>query len=50
MGVLVARKSFVEERADDLKVLLADYQASVDFVNNSPGRGRSGDCRKRLYR
>ena len=36
MGVLVARKSFVEERADDLAVLLADYQTSVDFVNNSP--------------
>ncbi len=33
MGVLVARKDFVEERADDLKVLLNDYQTSVDFVN-----------------
>ncbi len=36
MGVLVATKAFVTEREDDLKVLLADYQASVDFVNNSP--------------
>lgn len=33
MGVLVARKDFVEERENDLKVLLADYQTSVDFVN-----------------
>ncbi len=36
MGVLVAQKSFVEERGDDLKVLLSDLQASVDFVNGSP--------------
>lgn len=36
MGVLVARKAFVEERADDLKVLLNDLQSSVDFVNGSP--------------
>ena len=36
MGVLVARKSFVTEREDDLKVLLNDLQASVDFVNESP--------------
>lgn len=33
MGVLVARKDFVEERGDDLKLLLADYRTSVDFVN-----------------
>lgn len=33
MGVLVARRAFVEERADDLAVLLQDCQASVDFVN-----------------
>lgn len=33
MGVLVARRDFVEERSDDLKVLLKDLQESVDFVN-----------------
>lgn len=33
MGVLVARKAFVDERGDDLAVLLNDYQGSVDFVN-----------------
>ena len=36
MGVLVATKSFVEERGDDLTVLLNDLQASVDYVNGSP--------------
>ena len=36
MGVLVARKAFAEEKADDLKVLLNDLQSSVDFVNGSP--------------
>lgn len=36
MGVLVARKAFVEEREDDLKVLLNDYADSVEFVNGSP--------------
>lgn len=36
MGVLVARKAFVEEKGDDLKVLLNDLQGSVDFVNGSP--------------
>ena len=46
MGVLVARKSFVEERADDLKVLLADYQASVDFVNNSPAEAAAAIVEK----
>ncbi len=35
MGVLVAQKSFVTERENDLKVLLNDLQASVDFVNES---------------
>ena len=33
MGVLVARKDFAENRAEDLAVFLKDYQASVDFVN-----------------
>ena len=36
MGVLVARKDFVDEREEDLKVLLSDLQSSVDFVNGSP--------------
>ncbi len=36
MGVLVASKAFVTERENDLKVLLHDLQASVDFVNESP--------------
>ncbi len=36
MGVLVATKSFVTERENDLKVLLNDLQSSVDFVNESP--------------
>lgn len=36
MGVLVARKAFVEEKGDDLKVLLNDLKSSVDFVNGSP--------------
>ena len=36
MGVLVARKAFVEEKGDDLRVLLNDLQGSVDFVNESP--------------
>ncbi len=35
MGVLIAKKAFVEERADDLTVLLNDLKASVDFVNES---------------
>lgn len=33
MGVLVARKAFVEEREADLAVLLKDLQDSVNFVN-----------------
>lgn len=33
MGVLIARKSFVEEREGDLKVLLSDLEKSVDFIN-----------------
>ena len=36
MGVLVATRSFAEDRSDDLKVLLSDLQASVDSVNDSP--------------
>ncbi len=36
MGVLIAKKSFVEEREQDLTVLLNDLKASVDFVNESP--------------
>ena len=36
MGVLVARKAFVEERTDDLRVLLSDLRESVDFVNGVP--------------
>ncbi|MFR9192824.1 MAG: ABC transporter substrate-binding protein [Anaerovoracaceae bacterium] len=36
MGVLVATRSFAEDRSDDLKVLLNDLQASVDYVNDSP--------------
>lgn len=36
MGVLIARKAFVEERADDLAVMLGDLAKSVDFVNGSP--------------
>lgn len=36
MGVLVATKSFVTERENDLKVLLKDLQTSVGFVNDKP--------------
>lgn len=36
MGVLVAQKSFVEEKGSDLEIFLNDYEASVDYVNNSP--------------
>lgn len=36
MGVLVASRTFAEERADDLTVLLTDLQASVDYVNDDP--------------
>lgn len=36
MGVLIARKSFVEERPGDLEILLKDLAESVDFVNGSP--------------
>lgn len=35
MGVLVARKEFVEQRENDLRVFLGDYKNSVDFVNNN---------------
>ncbi len=33
MGVLIAKKSFVENREADLTIFLKDYAASVDFVN-----------------
>ena len=33
MGVLVARKAFVEERENDLKILMSDLKESVAFVN-----------------
>lgn len=46
MGVLVARKAFAKERADDLAVLLADYQTSVDFVNNSPAEAAAAIVEK----
>lgn len=36
MGVLIARRSFVEERKGDLEILLKDLKESVDFVNESP--------------
>ena len=36
MGVLIATKSFVEERENDLKVLLKDLEASVEYVNENP--------------
>ena len=36
MGVLVAQKSFAENRAADLTVFLADYEASVEAVNADP--------------
>jgi len=39
MGVIIAQKSFVEERGDDIAVFLADYRESVDFVNTSPEAG-----------
>ncbi len=35
MGVLIARKSFVEEREGDLKVLLSDLEKSVDYINEA---------------
>lgn len=35
MGVLVAQKSFIEERGDDLKLFLHDYAKSVEFVNEN---------------
>lgn len=33
MGVLIARKAFVEEREADLRILMEDYKTSVNFVN-----------------
>lgn len=41
MGVIIAQKSFVEERGDDIAVFLADYRESVDFVNSSPDAGQA---------
>ncbi|MEG0291474.1 MAG: MqnA/MqnD/SBP family protein [Anaerovoracaceae bacterium] len=34
MGVLVAQKSFANERKEDLSIFMNDYRDSVDFVNN----------------
>lgn len=34
MGVLIARKSFVENREADLTIFMKDFAASVDFVNS----------------
>lgn len=36
MGVLIARRSFVEERGADLEVFLTAYEASVKSVNADP--------------
>ena len=36
MGVLVAQKSFVEKRGNDLKIFLADYGKSVKNLNDDP--------------
>lgn len=36
MGVLVAQKSFLEERVDDWKVFAADMENAVTFVNDNP--------------
>ncbi|MBR5740061.1 MAG: ABC transporter substrate-binding protein, partial [Firmicutes bacterium] len=35
MGVLVARRDFVENRADDLKAMLHDLKASIGYVNEA---------------
>ena len=35
MGVLVARRDFVENRGSDLKAMLADLKASIDDVNTA---------------
>ena len=35
MGVLIARKDFVEERQKDLEIFADDYAKSVDFVNSN---------------
>ena len=35
MGVLIAQKTFIEEKGDDLKVLLNDLADSVAFVNEA---------------
>jgi NitT/TauT family transport system substrate-binding protein len=36
MSVLVAQRTFIEERPQMLETLLLDVQNSIDFVNNSP--------------
>ena len=36
MGVLIAKKSFAEERRQDLEIFLNDLQDSTDYVNESP--------------
>ena len=35
MGVLVARREFVENRGNDLKAMLIDVKASIDDVNSA---------------
>ena len=35
MGVLVARREFVENRGSDLKAMLVDLKASIDDVNTA---------------
>jgi len=35
MGVLIARRDFVENRAEDLGIVLADLKASIDDVNTA---------------
>ncbi|MBR5230227.1 MAG: ABC transporter substrate-binding protein [Firmicutes bacterium] len=35
MGVLVAQKTFVEEREEDLEVLMSDLRESVSFINGA---------------
>ncbi len=36
MGVLIAQKSFIDVRGDDLEIFLKDYAESVNFVNSDP--------------
>ncbi|HKM28217.1 MAG TPA: MqnA/MqnD/SBP family protein [Anaerovoracaceae bacterium] len=39
MGVLIAQKSFADERAADLDIVLAQWADSVTFVNENPEEG-----------